>query len=69
MKKEFGKYYLGLDIGTDSVGWAVTDDRYEILEFNRKAMWGSTCSNIADDEADHRLDLETWPDCCFITHA
>lgn len=40
MKKEFGDYYLGLDIGTDSVGWAVTDLEYNILEFNRKAMWG-----------------------------
>lgn len=40
-KKEFGKYYLGLDIGTDSVGWAVTDPEYQVLKFNRKAMWGS----------------------------
>ncbi|MEA4976999.1 MAG: type II CRISPR RNA-guided endonuclease Cas9 [Methanomassiliicoccaceae archaeon] len=40
MKKIFGDYYLGLDIGTDSVGWAVTDPDYNILEFNRKAMWG-----------------------------
>ena len=22
------KYYLGLDIGTNSVGWAVTDENY-----------------------------------------
>ena len=40
MKKVFGDYYLGLDIGTDSVGWAVTDPEYNILDFNRKAMWG-----------------------------
>lgn len=40
MKQEFGKYYLGLDIGTDSVGWAVTNDKYEILDFKNKAMWG-----------------------------
>lgn len=39
-KKEFGEYYLGLDIGTNSVGWAVTDTEYNLLEFNRKAMWG-----------------------------
>ena len=24
-----GEYYLGLDIGTDSVGWAVTDTSAE----------------------------------------
>jgi CRISPR-associated endonuclease Csn1 len=39
-KKQFGDYYLGLDIGTDSVGWAVTDREYNILNFNGKAMWG-----------------------------
>ena len=25
------KYYLGLDCGTSSVGWAVTDDQYQRL--------------------------------------
>ncbi|MEG1877635.1 MAG: type II CRISPR RNA-guided endonuclease Cas9, partial [Lachnospiraceae bacterium] len=39
-KKEFGEYFLGLDIGTNSVGWAVTDDRYQIQKLNGKAMWG-----------------------------
>ena len=39
-KKVFGDYYLGLDIGTNSVGWAVTDLQYNILRFNGKAMWG-----------------------------
>lgn len=27
-------YYLGLDIGTESVGYAVTDENYNILKFN-----------------------------------
>lgn len=40
MKKAFGEYYLGLDIGTNSVGWAVTDPEYNVLRFNSKAMWG-----------------------------
>lgn len=40
MKKIFGKYYLGLDIGTDSIGWSVTDENYKVLKFNGKAMWG-----------------------------
>lgn len=35
-----GKYYLGLDIGTDSIGWAVTDEDYNILKFKGNAMWG-----------------------------
>lgn len=34
------EYYLGLDIGTSSVGWAVTDTGYNIPEYRRKAMWG-----------------------------
>lgn len=26
-----GEYYLGLDMGSSSVGWAVTNEKYEIL--------------------------------------
>ena len=33
-------YYIGLDIGTESVGWAVTDDCYNIKKFKGNAMWG-----------------------------
>lgn len=33
-------YYLGLDIGTSSLGWAVTDKDYNILQHSRKALWG-----------------------------
>ncbi len=40
MKKQFGEYYLGLDMGTNSVGYAVTDTNYNVLKFNRKGMWG-----------------------------
>lgn len=34
------EYYLGLDIGTDSVGWAVCDTNYKIPKFKGNAMWG-----------------------------
>ncbi len=37
MEKE---YYLGLDMGTNSVGWAVTDDAYNLIRFKGKDMWG-----------------------------
>ena len=37
MKKT--EYYLGLDIGTESIGYAVTDENYELLRFNGKDMW------------------------------
>ncbi len=33
-------YYVGLDIGTDSVGWAATDTEYNILKFKGNAQWG-----------------------------
>lgn len=39
MKKVFGEYYLGLDIGTNSVGWAVTDLDYNLLRFNGPAFY------------------------------
>lgn len=34
-------YYLGLDIGTESIGYAVTNEEYKVLKFNGKSMWGS----------------------------
>lgn len=34
------KYYVGLDLGTDSIGWAVTDEEYNIPKFKGNAMWG-----------------------------
>lgn len=34
-------YYVGFDIGTKSVGWAVTDEGYSILKKNGKALWGA----------------------------
>lgn len=33
-------YYVGFDIGTNSIGWAVTDDRYKLYKFNGHKMWG-----------------------------
>lgn len=34
------EYYLGLDMGTTSVGWAVTDKKYNILRAKGKDLWG-----------------------------
>ncbi len=55
VKKEFGDYYLGLDIGTNSVGWAVTDPEYNILKFNGKAMWGIHLFNEGKTAEERRL--------------
>ena len=41
MEKEKIKYSIGLDIGTNSVGWAVTDSENNLLKNGRKNMWGA----------------------------
>ena len=41
MSFQLKDYYLGLDMGTDSVGWAVTDRDYNLYKFNGKFMWGT----------------------------
>lgn len=33
-------YFLGLDIGTNSVGWAVTDNQYQLCKSHGKELWG-----------------------------
>lgn len=68
MKKQFGEYYLGLDMGTDSVGYAVTDTNYNVLKFNRKGMWGARLFPAAKTAADarshragrRRLERQRW---------
>ena len=47
-------YYLGLDIGSDSVGWAVTDADYVIPKFNGNAMWGIHLFDEGQTSAERR---------------
>lgn len=54
-KSRFKNYYLGLDIGTNSVGWAVTYPNYSIANFNRKSMWGVRKFEEASTAEDTRL--------------
>lgn len=49
-----GNYFLGLDVGTDSVGYAVTDDRYNLLKYNGEPMWGSHVFEAASQAAERR---------------
>ena len=37
-------YYVGLDVGTNSVGWAVTDTDYNLLRFRGKWNCQEKCS-------------------------
>lgn len=34
------EYYVGIDMGTSSVGWAVTDTNYNLLKKRGKDLWG-----------------------------
>ena len=47
-------YFIGFDIGTDSVGWAVTDPQYKILKRNGKALWGVRLFDSAQTAAERR---------------
>lgn len=47
-------YYIGLDIGTSSVGWAVTDEAYNVLKFNSKKMWGVRLFEDAETAEERR---------------
>ena len=33
-------YFVGLDIGTNSIGYAATDDRYMLMKYQQHPMWG-----------------------------
>ena len=52
--KKTGEYYLGLDVGTNSVGWAVTDPEYRVLKFHGNAMWGARLFDEAQDASGRR---------------
>ncbi len=47
-------YYLGLDCGTSSVGWAVTDKNYDLLKTKGKTLWGIRLFEEAKPAAERR---------------
>lgn len=61
-------YFLGLDMGTGSLGWAVTNDKYEVLRKHGKSLWGTRLfesANTAEERrgfrtARRRLDRRNW---------
>ena len=46
--KKLIDYNIGLDIGTNSVGWAVTDFDNNILKHGNKNMWVARLFNEGD---------------------
>lgn len=53
--RRVGAYNIGLDIGTASVGWAVTDDQGKLCHFKDKPTWGSRLFPEAEKAADARM--------------
>jgi CRISPR-associated protein, csn1 family len=53
--KKFEDYYLGIDLGTSSIGWAVTNEKYDILRFNKKFMWGTHIFDTGNTAAERRI--------------
>lgn len=49
------RYFLGLDLGTNSVGWAVVDPKYNLCKFRGKSLWGIRLFDSAQTAADRRL--------------
>ncbi len=54
-RKKVDGYYVGLDLGTSSVGWAVTDKEYSLVRYNNKDMWGSRLFDEAETAATRRV--------------
>ena len=49
------KYFLGLDIGTNSVGYAVTDENYNLIKAKGKKLWGVRLFEPAVSSEERRL--------------
>lgn len=49
-----GKNFIGIDIGTNSVGIAQTDENYRVQKFKGNAMWASAVFDSANQSADCR---------------
>ena len=67
------KYYIGLDIGTESVGWAVTDTQYNIMFTRFDSMfrgnrfypvWGKIAYPRIDKKSDLGEEILRGLFCC-----
>lgn len=56
MKQGKKEYYLGLDLGTSSVGWAVTDNKYNLLRKKGKDLWGVRLFDEAETAEGRRVN-------------
>lgn len=52
-------YYVGLDIGTDSIGYAAADESYRLLKYKGEPVWGSHIieeANLKTERRQHRTE-------------
>lgn len=57
-KRDDVNYYLGFDVGTNSVGWAVTDENYNLLRKKGKDLWGVRLFNEANTAAKKSVSFD-----------
>ena len=56
---ESKNYYIGLDIGTDSIGYAAADESYRLLKYKGEPVWGSHIieeANLKTERRQHRTE-------------
>lgn len=53
--KEINEYYLGLDMGEGSLGWAVTTPDYHVVKKAGKALWGVRLFESAKTAKERRV--------------
>lgn len=49
------KLFIGLDVGSNSVGWAATDDEYNLLRLKGKTAWGARLFDDAKSAKERRM--------------
>lgn len=54
MAKDYPNYFVGLDIGTNSVGIAACDTEYNLLRFKGNFMWSSMVFDEANSAEERR---------------
>lgn len=50
-----GKFYIGLDVGTDSCGIAATDENYNLIKFRGNDMWAVSLFDEAQSAKQRRV--------------
>lgn len=50
-----GRYSIGLDMGTGSVGWSVVDENGKLLHFKKQPTWGSRLFDSAQPASEARV--------------